>query len=82
MFYRKNEAGRYLFSSVTNGEGKRHRVFIPKERGVVRGWLLLAERLKRLGITLPTEVKKMTGTAEKEIDTISHQIHKRLWICS
>ena len=33
----RNNAGKYLLCPVIDGEGKRHKIFIPKGRGVVKG---------------------------------------------
>ena len=40
----------FLLCSVTDGDGKRYRLFIPKGKGLVEGWELLAEKLKGLGV--------------------------------
>ena len=53
-FYRleshKNDTGKYLSCSVTDGEGKRHKIFIPKDRRLIKGWDLLVAKLTELGI--------------------------------
>ena len=46
----KNEAGKYLMCFVTDGEGKKHKKFIPEGRGLIGGWHLLVEKLRELGI--------------------------------
>ena len=46
---RSNRVGRYLICSVRDGEGKRHKIFIPEGKGLVRGWEVLAEKLQELG---------------------------------
>ena len=32
-----NDAGNYLSCAVTDGEGKRHNIFIPEGRGLIKG---------------------------------------------
>ena len=50
MESRVNEAGRFLLCSVTDGEGKRHKIFFPEGMGLVKGWSILAEKSRALGI--------------------------------
>ena len=54
IFYRlecqENGARRFLLCSVRDGEGKRHLLIFPEERGLVRGWDLLTEKLRALEI--------------------------------
>ena len=45
---RENEAGSFLLCFVTDGEGKRHKLFIPEGRGFLKGWTLLAVKLRGL----------------------------------
>ena len=42
--------GKFFLCSIIDGEGKRHRIFMPKWRGLIKGWALLAEKLRELGI--------------------------------
>ena len=40
----------FIFGSVRDGEGKRYRLIFPVGKGLVKGWLLLGEKLHALGI--------------------------------
>ena len=44
-----NKAGRFLLCSVTDGEGKKHWLVFPEGRGFIKGWCLLAEKIRGLG---------------------------------
>ena len=77
-FYRlerhKNDAGKYLSCSVTDGERKRHKIFIPKGRGLIQGWDLLVAKLTKLGIKGKTEErrdvvgnKELSATQERRV---------------
>ena len=55
---RENEAGQFLLCSITDGEGQRHRIFIPEGRGLIKGWVLLADKLGKLGIKGKTREKR------------------------
>ena len=50
-----NNAGRFLLCSVTDGEGKRHWLVFPEGRGLIKGWCLLAEKIRGLGFKPPVE---------------------------
>ena len=50
MESQRNDAGKFLSCSVTDGEGKKHGIFIPESRGLIKGWVLLADKLRELGI--------------------------------
>ena len=54
----KNDAGKYLSCLVTDGEGKRHKIFIPEGRGLIKGWVLLVAKLIELGIKGKTEERR------------------------
>ena len=45
-----NGPGRFILCLVRDGEGKRHRLIFPEGKGLVKGWLLLEEKLHALGI--------------------------------
>ena len=49
---RVNIAGRYLLCLATNVEGKRHWLFFSEGRGLIKGWEMLAEKIKGLGIEI------------------------------
>ena len=56
-----NDAGNYMSCAVTNGEGKRHKIFIPEERGLIKGWVVLADKLRELGIKGKIDERKIKG---------------------
>ena len=47
-----------LFFSVTNADGKRHRLFFLVGKGLINGWTLLAEALQGLGVKTNIEEKR------------------------
>ena len=57
----RTRAGCFLLCPVIDGDGKRHRLFFPKGRGLIKGWKLLGEKLKDLGIK-----GKTAGRVEKK----------------
>ena len=58
-FYRleshKNDVENNLLCLVTNGEGKRHKIFILEGRGLIKSWDMLVAKLTELGIKGKTE---------------------------
>ena len=44
------DVGKFLLCSVTDEEGKKHKIFIPEGRGLIKGWVLLVDKLRELGI--------------------------------
>ena len=49
MEIQRNDVGKFLSCSITDGEGKKHRIFISEVRGLIKGWVLLADKLRELG---------------------------------
>ncbi|RVX19200.1 hypothetical protein CK203_008571 [Vitis vinifera] len=47
---RVNEAGRFLLCSVVDQESKRYCLVFPEGKGIMGGWVLLAEKLRFLGV--------------------------------
>ena len=47
---RANEAGRFLLCSVVDPESKRYCLVFPEGKGILGGWVLLAEKLCFLGV--------------------------------
>ena len=66
---RINEAGRFLLCSVTNGEDKRHKIFFLEDKGLVKGWSILAGKLRALGIKGKPE--------EKEVEKLKKELSLR-----
>ncbi|RVX18713.1 putative ribonuclease H protein [Vitis vinifera] len=60
---RSNKAGRYLLCSVRDLEAKRFCLVFPEGKGLVRGWFLLAQKLRALGISNPAMSKGDLGTS-------------------
>ena len=50
---RRNSAGRFLLCSVRSTEGRRFSLVFPEGREMVGGWVLLANKLRSLGIVPP-----------------------------
>ena len=46
----RNNAVKYLLCLVTNEEGKRHKIFIPKGRGLIKGRDLVTAKFRELGL--------------------------------
>ena len=61
-----NRAGRFLLCSVTDVEGKRHRLIFPEGRGILNGWNLLVDKIRGLGFKAVQECKPMRS-ATKEL---------------
>ena len=57
----KNEPGKFLRCLVIDEEGKRHKIFIPEGRGLIKGWDLLTAKLRELGIKEKTKIKRNVG---------------------
>ena len=55
---RENAAGRFLRCLVTDVDGKRHKIFLPKGKGRIKGWDLLTGNLCSLGARMETEKPK------------------------
>ena len=47
---RSNNAGNFLYCSVRDAGWKRFGICIPEGRGLVRGWKIMAEKLRSLGV--------------------------------
>ena len=56
---KENNAGRFLLCSVTDAEGKKHRLVFPEGRGFLNGWTMLAEKIKGMGFKTLQENKPM-----------------------
>ena len=66
-----NGARNYILCSVLDSEAKKFCLVFPEGRGLKKGWFLLAEKLRLLGITLSSEEKKhhfegVSGGCRKE----------------
>ena len=80
---KENDAGRFLLCSMTDVEGKKHRVVFPEGRGLLKRWSLLAKKIKGLGLKsseeikpvkrLATDTKKEEAKEVKEGKNLSHK---------
>ena len=62
---KENSAGRFLLCSVTDVEGKRHRLVFPEGRGILNGWTLLVEKIRGLGFKTVQECKPMRSVTKE-----------------
>ena len=62
---KENSAGRFLLCSVTDVEGKRHRLVFPEGRGILNGWTLLIETIRGLGFKAVQESKPMRSVTKE-----------------
>ena len=53
---KENKDGRFLLCSAKDVEGKKNRLFFLEGRGFLNGWVLLAEKLRGLGIKRQEEI--------------------------
>ena len=60
MEKKTNGAGNYILCSVLDLEAKKLCLVFPEGRGLKKGWFLLAEKLRVLGVTLSSEEKNPT----------------------
>ena len=51
-----------MLCSTIDVEGKRHMLFFPEGRGLFKGWALLAEKIRGLGIKPHQEAKAVRST--------------------
>lgn len=48
----ENGTGRFLVVTIKDSEGKKFRVFIPEGNRLIKGWSLMVEKFRELGIVL------------------------------
>ena len=56
---RANEADRFLWCSVVDMEAKKYYLVFPKEKGILEGWALLAEKLCSLRVLICNEPRRV-----------------------
>ena len=56
---RANEVNRFLWCSVVDVEAKKYYLVFPKEKGILEGWALLAEKLCSLGVLICNEPRRV-----------------------
>ena len=61
MELRSNRAGRFLFCTAWDVEGKKFSLAFPEGKGVVGGWKLLAGKLRSLGFSLAQKGDEHSG---------------------
>ena len=71
---RKNEHGRFLICTVTDLDGKRHRLLFPEGNGLINGWIMLEKALQALG---HMEDRGDRGKAEKTYPSGKEVIQKK-----
>ena len=70
---RSNKAGNFLYCSVRDAGWKRFNICILEGKGLVRGWKIMVEKLRSLGVgpkrleTQKTNVKEETEVPEKRL---------------
>ena len=62
---RSNKAGNFLYCSVRDAGWKRFGICIPEGRGLVRGWKIMAEKLRFLGVGLKRLERQKTNAIEE-----------------
>ena len=62
---RSNMAGNFLYCSVRDAGWKRFGICIPEGRGLVRGWKIMAEKLRSLGVGLKRLERQKTNVREE-----------------
>ena len=68
---RSNETGRFLLCSVRDVEAKKYCLVFPEGKGLVGGCLLLAQKLRALGVSTPALSQGNLGTPNPEKDGCS-----------
>ena len=58
---RSSEARRFIICSVRDVEAKRLCLVFPEGRGILRGWVKLAEKQRSIGVVTPDEAKRDYG---------------------
>ena len=61
---RENAVGGFIFCSIMDVDGKRHRLFFLEGKGLIKGWALLAEVLRGLDTKTNTEEKRQYREAK------------------
>ena len=77
---KENAVGRFIQCSVTDEDGKRHRLFFPEGDGLVNGWSLLGEALQDLVFKVSRGEKResaMINLHGKTENTMGDQIIKQ-----
>ena len=62
---KENKVRRFLLCSVTDAEGKKHRLVFLEGRGFLNGWTLLAEKIRGLDFKALQENKPMRIVTEE-----------------
>ena len=62
---RSNKAGNFLYCSVRDAGWKRFGICIPEGRGLVRGWKIMAEKLRSLGVGIKRLERQKTNPREE-----------------
>ena len=62
---RSNKAGNFLYCLVRDARWKRFNICIPEGKGLVRGWKIMAEKLRSLGMGPKRVVTQKTNVKEE-----------------
>ena len=71
---RENEAGCFLLCSITDGDGKKHRIFFPEGKGLIKGWALLVEKFRELGVKGKLEERGKVEERGKKREEIGQRV--------
>ena len=66
---RSNKAGNFLYCSVRDAGWKRFGICIPEGKGWVRGWKIMAEKLRSLGVG-PKSLERQKTNVREEIKVL------------
>ena len=69
---RKNNHGCFLLCSVTDLDGKRHRLLFPEDNGLINGWTMLEEALQDTGYKEGRGERKLLAKTSS-IDKVENQ---------
>ena len=70
---RSNNAGNFLYCSVRDAEWKRFGICISEGKGLVRGWKIMAEKLRSLGVG-PKVSEWQRNNVRKEIKVLEKRL--------
>lgn len=80
MDYRSSGAGRFIQVSAVAVEGKRFNLIFLEGKGFVRGWFVIASKLRALGVRLQRKSKdietKVTSIITRK-DVVNNEISSR-----
>ena len=69
-----NAAGRFLRCTVRDGEDKRHNIIFLEGKGLVRGWDLVAKKLRELDVSKRQKIKDYGTTLGYQMRSVGKKI--------